>query len=139
MQKNHVKEMLMLGKDGRFANSLICKDVPIICAEMLLGISEKNNSVNNMKRMPVVMGHFPSGSSSKNFEHFQQFTNSGEFKMFDYGEKKNLKVYGSKRPPFYDLSRITFPVNLYVGKYDKLADVKDASRLYAKSHFKIIL
>lgn len=30
----------------------------------------------------------------------------------------------------YDLSKITTPVHLYVGKYDKLADVEDASRLF---------
>ena len=34
-----------------------------------------------------------------------------------------MKVYGQKKPPLYDLSKITFPVHLYVGKYDKLADV----------------
>jgi len=32
-----------------------------------------NNTVNNLKRMPVVMGHFPSGTSTKNLNHFEQF------------------------------------------------------------------
>ena len=31
--------------------------------------------------------------------------------------------YGQKTPPFYNLSKIAFPVHLHVGKYDKLADV----------------
>ena len=43
-----------------------------------------------------------------------------------------MKVYGQKKPPLYDLSKITFPVHLYVGKYDKLADVEDASQLFTE-------
>ena len=41
-----------------------------------------------------------------------------------------MKIYGQKKPPLYDLSKITFPVHLYVGKYDKLADVQDATQLF---------
>ena len=41
-----------------------------------------------------------------------------------------MKVYGKKTPPFYDLKKITFPVHLYVGKYDKLADPEDAQQLF---------
>ena len=59
-----------------------------------------------MKRMPVIMAHFPSGSSSKNFIHYQQFIKTGEFKQLDYGEKKNQIIYGQKKPPAYDLSNI---------------------------------
>jgi hypothetical protein len=39
-------------------------------------------------------------------------------------------VYGQKSPPVYNLSLISFPVHLYVGKYDKIADVEDATRLF---------
>ncbi len=39
-------------------------------------------------------------------------------------------VYGQKSPPVYNLSQISFPVHLYVGKYDKIADVEDATRLF---------
>jgi pimeloyl-ACP methyl ester carboxylesterase len=39
-------------------------------------------------------------------------------------------VYGQKTPPFYELAKITFPVHLYVGKYDRLADVDDSNRLF---------
>ena len=35
--------------------------------------------------MPVVAGHYPAGTSLKNFRHFEQLFKSGEFKMFDYG------------------------------------------------------
>ena len=67
MKKSHLNEILFEGKDGRAVNSLVCKTTPLVCAEMLLAISEKNNTVNNLKRMPIIAAHFPSGSSSKNF------------------------------------------------------------------------
>lgn len=50
--------------------------------------------------------------------------------MFDYGAKTNQAIYGQKRPPFYDLSKITFPVHLYMGKYDRLADETDVEKLF---------
>jgi lysosomal acid lipase/cholesteryl ester hydrolase len=52
-----------------------------------------------------------------------------EFKQYDYGSK-NQKIYGQKTPPFYNLSKITIPVHLYVGKYDKLADPEDSQHLF---------
>lgn len=119
-----------MGRDGLRMNSVVCKLTPFICAGLLRALSDSNNTVNNMKRMPFIFGHFPSGSSTKNLIHYNSMLNKGEFKMFDYGQKKNMAVYGQKIPPFYDLSKITFPVHLYVGKYDKLGDVDDAQRLY---------
>jgi hypothetical protein len=75
-----------------------------------------------MKRAPIIFGHFPSGSSTKNVAHFNQFIRQPDFKNYDYGAKKNIKIYGQKDAPHYDLSLITTPVHLYVGKYDRLAD-----------------
>lgn len=41
-----------------------------------------------------------------------------------------MVLYGQKTPPAYNLSEISFPVHLYVGKYDKIADIEDATRLF---------
>jgi hypothetical protein len=123
---------LLLGPDGLRVNSHICKSLPLVCAEEILAISDSNLTVNNMKRIPFVMGHFPSGSSTKNFIHFQQLTNNGLFRQYNYGEKQNIQIYGQKTPPNYDLSKITIPVHLYVGKYDKLADPTDAQHLFTE-------
>ena len=76
------------------------------------------------------MPHFPSGSSTKNFRHFAQFTCKEKFRQFDYGEKGNMAHYGQPEPPAYDLSAITLPVHLHVGRYDKLADLQDNRLLF---------
>jgi len=68
-----------------------------------------NNTVNNLKRLPVIMGHFPAGTSSKNMLHFQQFVLKGEFKEFDYGEKKNMIHYGQKNHLSITFQRLLFP------------------------------
>lgn len=41
-----------------------------------------------------------------------------------------MKIYGTKEPPVYNLSNINFPTHLFVGQYDRLADLTDAKRLY---------
>ena len=97
-----------------------------VCKYGLYEISEKNNTVNNIKRMPVINGHFPSGSSVKNMQHFSQYIKNSTFCKYDYGKKGNQKIYGTDKPPVYDLKSITFPIHLFVGKYDRLADLKDA-------------
>lgn len=65
----------------------LCKIDPIPCLAGLRLISEMNNTVNNVHRLPVIMSHFPSGSSTKNFLHFQQFVRNEVFNRFDYGKR----------------------------------------------------
>ena len=40
-------------------------------------------------------GHWPNGTSFKTVVHFSQLINErGKFRKFDYGARKNMKVYG---------------------------------------------
>jgi lysosomal acid lipase/cholesteryl ester hydrolase len=52
------------------------------------------------------MGHFPSGSSMKNMNHFQQIIKEQRFAKYDYGKKMNMKIYNSTKPPAYNLANI---------------------------------
>ncbi|KAG5667105.1 hypothetical protein PVAND_015104 [Polypedilum vanderplanki] len=52
--------------------------------------------------------------------HYVQTIMTKEFRAFDYGEEKNLKIYGTKKPPLYPLNRITSPIYLYAGEYDMI-------------------
>lgn len=76
--------------------------------------------------MPVIIRHFPSGTSTKDNQHFSQYLNHGIFQKYDYGKKMNMKKYGTETPPKYELSNIDFPVHLFVGEYDRLATVVSA-------------
>jgi len=50
--------------------------------------------------------------------------------MYDYGNTElNMQHYGQSTPPFYNISDITYPLNIFEGTYDTLADIQDATDL----------
>jgi lysosomal acid lipase/cholesteryl ester hydrolase len=68
--------------------------------------------------MPVIASHIPDGTSCRTYEHFLQTHKSGKFRQFDFGRSKNLRVYGTTKPPEYDLQKSTFPVGIFYGEND---------------------
>jgi hypothetical protein len=80
--------------------------------------------------MPVITGHYPAGTSLMNFRHFEQYYHTGKFAKFDWGPEINMKKYNQTTPPIYNVSNIDVPVHLFVGRYDRLATVKDATKLF---------
>lgn len=80
----------------------------------------------------VLFGHFPAGTSVKNFVRYGQSMRSGDFMKFDYGKAGNIKLYGSETPPSFNLSAVTVPALVLYGKNDHLVDVKDIKWLLRK-------
>ena len=67
--------------------------------------------------MPIYLDNLPAGSSTRPFVHYAQLhLLENEFRKFDFGKEENIERYGSEIPPSYDLSKITTPVALFVGK-----------------------
>ena len=54
---------------------------------------------------------------------------SKAFRPYDYGSGENVKRYGTKVPPEYDLTKIDVPIALFSGSQDKLADPTDVALL----------
>ncbi|XP_001952550.2 lipase 3 [Acyrthosiphon pisum] len=79
--------------------------------------------------IPLVIEHFPAGTSSKLTTHFSQLIMKDSFSRYDYGPIMNLQHYNSTEPPTYDLSSIQVPIALIYGKNDVLTDVEDVMRL----------
>lgn len=79
--------------------------------------------------LPVVLGHTPAGASTKQIIHFGQLYNSNKFVQFDYGRFKNKRIYGSRKPPSYNLTAITTPVFLHYADNDWLSTPTDVHRL----------
>lgn len=95
---------------------------------------------------PKVSLTAPNSSSMKQFLHFAQLLRSKQklfkkksnfsnhsllfyieicsiflgarFAKYDYGIDENMKLYGTKKPPLYDLSKVTAPVAIFYGKND---------------------
>lgn len=88
-------------------------------------------SITN-KTTQVLFGHFPAGTSVKNFVRYGQSMRSRDFVKFDYGQAGNIKLYGSVEPPSFNLSAVTVPALVLYGKNDHLVDVKDIQWLLGK-------
>lgn len=82
-----------------------------------------------MTMLPVIIGHFPAGASSKQILHFGQLYESGSFKQFDYGHEQNGMKYGMNTPPAYKLENVKAKIALYCGDNDWLAQPSDVKTL----------
>jgi lysosomal acid lipase/cholesteryl ester hydrolase len=75
--------------------------------------------------LPILTQYEPSPTSTWNLTHWSQLVRSGTFHAYDYGEDENIKIYGQKFPPLYDLKKINIPVAVFYGELDYLANPKD--------------
>ncbi|XP_050510205.1 lipase member J-like [Diabrotica virgifera virgifera] len=66
------------------------------------------------------------------WSHYLQMYETGDFKRYDYGEKKNLEKYGTPTPPVYDLSKIEIPMAIFASENDWLATMENANQLYSE-------
>ncbi len=57
------------------------------------------------------------------------FSKGGKFTRYNYGEAGNLKNYGTKNPPEYDMHKVTCPVYLVFGSSDGVATPNDVDWL----------
>ena len=115
--------------DNWFTSSitiLACRVANVICSAGLLVLSDMKPQLDSVERMDVIMGHYPTGTSLRDFNHFVQMTETNDFVKYDFrNETENMRRYGQKTPPRLNLSEIEEEVHLYVGKYDELADLED--------------
>ncbi|XP_017026477.1 lipase 3-like [Drosophila kikkawai] len=73
----------------------------------------------------------PAGVSTDQILHYMQEHQSAHFRQFDFGTKKNLKMYGSEVPPDYPTELITTKMHLWYSDNDDMSAVEDVLRLAA--------
>eukprot|EP01022_Parablepharisma_sp_SALTPOND_P028456 TRINITY_DN70999_c1_g1_i1.p1 TRINITY_DN70999_c1_g1~~TRINITY_DN70999_c1_g1_i1.p1 ORF type:complete len:406 (+),score=34.97 TRINITY_DN70999_c1_g1_i1:72-1289(+) len=89
----------------------------------------------DLKRVPVAAANQFGGTSMRNFEHWDQAIHSGEFQMFDFGEEENLKRYGQKTPPIYDVKpykNFAFPSMVFSFGRDALVHPESVLKFLSK-------
>ena len=69
--------------------------------------------------LDTIVHHTPTGASTYTILHYAQEVNTAKFSHFDYGESENMKIYGQKSAPDYDLAKVTAPIALYFGDNGK--------------------
>ena len=67
------------------------------------------------------------GFSTDMCKHFYQTWKTGQFAAYDYGEKKNLEVYGSMKPLNYldHFHLIDIPICFFISLNDTLIRADD--------------
>lgn len=104
-----------------------------ICENSMFVLCGHDERQFNRSLLPTILGHVPAGASTKTLVHYaQEIKNFGRFQQFDYGEKGNLKQYGTKTPPEYPLHKITLPIALLSSENDWLASDVDVTNLYVQ-------
>lgn len=104
-----------------------------ICENTIFVLCGFDKNQYNATLMPVILSHTPAGTSTKTIVHFaQEIHEDGNFQHFDYGEKENIKRYGTKTPPSYIVDNITLPIGLFWAQNDWLSGPKDVAKLYFK-------
>jgi homoserine acetyltransferase len=76
-----------------------------------------------------ILNHAPGGGSMKTLLHYIQLMTSGDFRMFDYGEKCNVNKYSKETPPNYILNNITLPLIVFSSTDDWLSTIPDITNL----------
>lgn len=56
--------------------------------------------------LPIVLGHIPAGASTNQMIHYGQGVRSGEFRQYDHGFFGNLRKYGQRHPPSYNIENV---------------------------------
>ncbi|KAL9244946.1 hypothetical protein vseg_018660 [Gypsophila vaccaria] len=96
----------------------------------ILAFFTGTNCCLNTSRAEYYLEYEPHPSSVKNLNHLFQMIRKGTFARYDYGLLKNKRVYGSFKPPIFDLGLVpkSLPLWMAYGSKDDLADVRDVQR-----------
>lgn len=103
-----------------------------VCEYIIQSSTEGDITTDDMTRRNVFLSQLPSGSGAYNNMHYGQLvhTEKEAFRRFDYGsDDLNMQHYNQTKPPDYDLSLLDFPLAVFSGDLDKLADPKDVAWL----------
>ncbi|CAH2104943.1 unnamed protein product [Euphydryas editha] len=125
-------EFLANGKINELAGKSLCLEEAMtqsVCTNLLFLLCGYNEAQLNKTMLPVVLGHTPAGASTRQIIHFGQLYNSKKFRNFDHGWISNKLIYGTFKPPEYNLSAITAPIYLHYGDNDWLSTPDDVDKL----------
>lgn len=110
---------------------LFCGAKWSVCAYIMSKLTDRDPSQLDKSQMYFFLKHNPSRAGTKSFKHFaQQIVNfDGHMRKYDYGESKNVDIYGTSKPPIYDISKIKVPVYIYFGDNDLLCTIYNVERI----------
>ncbi|XP_011296882.1 lipase 3-like [Fopius arisanus] len=127
------KEILSRNPASNLVSRWLCSWLRIqqaVCETIIFSQVGPDYSELDLDIIPNLVAHFPAGSSSKALLHYLQVHNSGQFRAYDYGIRKNLEVYHTIQPPVYDASQMNVPMFFFYSLNDWLAPQQDVKSFY---------
>lgn len=101
-----------------------------LCANAFYTINGGDMSNFNRSIVPVNVAHSAATTSTWVYAQLAQMVATNRYGMMDFGERENIRRYGSNQPPAYPLGNISSPnIALFRGMNDPLADETDVERL----------
>ncbi|KAL0840905.1 hypothetical protein ABMA28_014704 [Loxostege sticticalis] len=101
---------------------------PICTSLIVSGTSDHFNTT----MIPVFLGHAPAGASIRQFAHYALCINTDSFRRYDHGTLTNLRMYGRRTPPEYDLNKVTAPTYIYYATNDNTVHYQDVRLVASK-------
>ncbi|CAO4380738.1 unnamed protein product [Caenorhabditis nigoni] len=86
----------------------------------------------NASRLPIILSHFPSATSTLNMLHWMQIFKYHELRRLDLGAKRNMIAYGQEEAPKLDIGNIVAQTILYFSKDDRITDEVDVREIIMK-------
>ncbi|KAL5276809.1 LIPA.2 family protein [Megaselia abdita] len=120
---------------------LVCQ-TPILnhgCLQVLMILGGKTTTMN-MNALPELFTSMPTSTSARCLLHTLQGTM--DFRQMNFGEKENLKRYGSAQPPPYNISHIETPTYIHYGGEDNfatLSSIPSLKRQFRKGALKKVI
>jgi pimeloyl-ACP methyl ester carboxylesterase len=112
----NINELLSSGSSLEMLHHFLCKQITILCEDLMDLLTDTNIYDDNLDRFLVLAAHYPSGSSTRSIRHFSNNIRSGLF------ADRNLVSYHIENVK-------DIPIGLFVGKDDRLATVLDNRKL----------
>ncbi|CAH1126582.1 unnamed protein product [Ceutorhynchus assimilis] len=103
-----------------------------ICMDFLYVIAGTESGLVNKTLLPIMLQFTPSGFAVKQMFHYAQVIKTGDFKQFDYGPKKNLKMYNDTKPPLYKFPNMKVPLALFYAIEDPYSNPTMVEELRGK-------
>ncbi|CAL8136496.1 unnamed protein product [Orchesella dallaii] len=107
------------------SRTLRCKlcDLPILTPFIF------NQNQMNYTNIPRMVSKLFDYATVKSYLHLVQNGRSCSFRYYDRGARKNIRRYGSREPPSYNLNRVRAPVYIFYAEQDDNVTPTDIQRL----------
>ncbi|XP_022671434.1 lipase 3-like isoform X2 [Varroa destructor] len=85
---------------------------------------------HNKSRLAVYSTHFPAGTTFNDLKHYIQLHKTKRFAYYDFEDPwKNIKAYGTARPPAYNLQNVRAKMLIFYAKNDSFISVRDGRKV----------